>query len=288
MRIAIITPSFANDFALCKDLHRSVLRHAPASAEHHIIVPKADLELFSRLGDSRTCIRCEADFLPASFLRVPFSKYTLDLHRPFPPVRGWILQQLVKLSATAQCEADVAVLIDSDVEFVKPFSVETFMRDGIVRFYREPGGVNARLPRHILWHKVARALLGLPNADPPFTNYISSLIAWNPAIVRRMLAHIERTMRRPWASAVAGQLHFSEWTLYGLYVDHVAGAPANTFVSDDPLCHAYWDPTPLDGNSGRKFVAGVRPSDIAAMISAKSQTTQAVRDTVFGELRRKH
>ena len=28
------------------------------------------------------------------------------------------------------------------------------------------------------------------------------------------------------ADLIGAQLHFSEWTLYGVYVDHVIGAPA--------------------------------------------------------------
>ena len=179
-RMALITPSFAPDFELCVDLHRSVLDNAPDYARHHIIVPREDLELFGRLAGPRTHIHCEADFLPRSFVSVPFSKFTVNLRRPFPPVRGWILQQVVKLAAVAASEDDVVVVVDSDIEFVRPFTAETFVNDGRVRFYRKPGGVDERLPRHVIWHRVARSLLGLPPAEPPYPDYIASLLAWDP------------------------------------------------------------------------------------------------------------
>jgi len=283
MRMAVITPSFRPDFGLCVDLNRSVLTCSPESVHHHIIVPRSDMKLFNQLAGPRTHIRCEAEFLPASFAR--FGKYTINLGRPFPPVRGWILQQVIKLAAVAASDADVAVLVDSDIEFVRPFTVETFVRNGVVRFYRKPREIDERLPRHVIWHRVARALLGLPPREPPYTDYISSLLAWDPAIVRRMLERVTATTGRAWTTSIAGQLHFSEWTLYGVFVDDVIGAPANSSASDDPLCLAYWETVPLNRDGAVDFLHGIRPTDVAAMISAKSRTPLAVRRAAFAEFR---
>ena len=280
-RLAVITPSYQPDFGLCEDLDRSVLENSPESVHHHIIVPRKDLELFARLAGPRTHIRCEADFLPSSFVPVPFSKFTLNLRRPFPPVRNWILQQVLKLAAVATFDDDVVVLADSDIEFIRPFTPETFVRQGTVRFYRKPNAVDERLPRHVIWQRVARTLLGLPSVEPPYADYVSSLLAWDPGIVRRMLSHVSNTTGRPWPTAVAAQLHFSEWTFYGVYVDHLIGAPANAFSSDNSLCHAYWDPVPLDAKRAAKFLGGVQAIDVAAMISAKSRTPLAVRRAAF-------
>ena len=284
MRMAVITPSYAPDFELCARLHQSVLDYSPDSVRHHIIVPRQDLRLFGRLAGSRTHVHCESDLLPRSFVPVPFGKFTINLRRPFPPVRGWILQQVVKLAAAAASKDDVVLLVDSDIEFLRPFATETFVRNGVVRFYRKPNEIDERRPRHMIWHRVARALLGLPPAEPPYTDYISSLLAWDPAIVRRMLARVTATTGRPWTSAIAGQLHFSEWTLYGMFVDEVIGAP-NSFASDDPLCLAYWDEMPLDRDGAVDFLRGVRPTDVAAMISAKSRTPLAVRRAAFADHR---
>jgi hypothetical protein len=288
-RMAVITPSFAPDFELCVALNRSVLDNAPDTVQHHIIVPRSDLKLFGRLAGPRTHIRCEADLLPRTFVPVPFSNITINLGRPFPPVRGWILQQVVKLAVVAASEDDVVLVVDSDVEFVRPFTAEMFVRDGNVRFYRKPNQIDNRLPRHMAWHRVARVLLGLPPVEPPFTDYIpSSLVAWDPIIVRRMLARVTATTRRPWPTAIAGQLHFSEWTLYGVFVDDVSGAPANSFASDAPLCLCYWEPSPLNLDRAADFIRGIRPTDVAAMIQSKSRTPLAVREAAFAALRAAH
>jgi hypothetical protein len=155
----------------------------------------------------------------------------------------------------------------------------------VVRFYRKPDEIDERLPRHVLWHRSARALLGLPPGEPPYPDYVSSLLAWDPAIMRLMLRRVTATTGRPWPTAIAGQLHFSEWTLYGVFVDHVLGAPANSFASDDALCLTYWDETPLNHHSAIDFVSGLRPTAVAAMISAKSGTPLAVRRAAFAGLR---
>jgi hypothetical protein len=281
--MAVITPSFAPDFELCADLNRSMLAHSPASVRHHIIVPASDLKLFGKLAGPRTHIRCENDFLPRSF--VTLGKYKVNLGHPFPPVRGWILQQVIKLAAAAACEEDVALLVDSDIEFLRPFTVDTFVRNGVVRFYRKPDAIDQGLPRHMIWHSVARSLLGLPSAEPPYADYVSSLMPWDPTIVRKLLDRVAATTGRPWTTAVAGQLHFSEWTLYGVFVDEAIGAPTDTFASDDPLCLAYWGTTPLDHNGAVDFLRGVHPTDIAAMISAKSRTPLAVRRAAFAGYR---
>jgi hypothetical protein len=284
-RMALITPSFGPDFERCVDLHSSVMENAPDCAHHYIIVPREDLRLFGQLAGRRTHIHCESDFLPGSFVSIPFSKFTVNLQRPFPPVRGWILQQLVKLAAAAASEEDVVVMVDSDIEFIRPFTAETFVNGGHVRFYRMPGAVDARLPRHMIWHRVARQLLGLPAAEPPYPDYIASLLAWDPKIVRQMLARVTEAAGRPWTTAIAGQLHFSEWTLYGVFVDGLLGAPGKSIVSDDPLCLAHWGTSPLTRETAREFLAGLRSTDVAAMISAKSGTPLEVKRAAFAAQR---
>jgi hypothetical protein len=284
-RMSVITRSFAPDFELCADLNRSVLEHSPASVDHHIVVARSDLKLFGQLAGPRTHIRCEMGLLPRSFVPVPFSNFTVNMGQPFPPVRGWILQQILKLAAAAASEDDVVLVVDSDVEFLRAFNVETFVRNGAVRFLNKPSEIDERLPRHMIWHRIARTLLGLPHADPPYNDYVSCMLALDPAIVRQMLARVTAKTGRPWTTAIARQFHFSEWTLYGVFVDEVIGAPANSFASKDPLCLTYWNETPLNLEAAGDFLSGVRTTDVAAMISAKSRTPLAVRRSAFAHAR---
>jgi hypothetical protein len=100
-----------------------------------------------------------------------------------------------------------------------------------------------------------------------------------------MLAQVAATTDRPPLTAIAGQLDFSECVLHGVFVDEVMGAQANSFVSDDPLCRAYWGPAPLNVDSAAHFIRAVQPTDIAVAISSKSRTPLAVREEIFSALR---
>jgi hypothetical protein len=283
--MVILTKSYTPDFELCADLSRSVRENAPETADHNIIVPRSDLKLFGQLRSPRTHICCEQDFLPRSFIAVPLSNFTLNLSRPFPPVRGWIMQQVIKLAAVAASEHDVVLLADSDVEFARPFTAETFVRDGAVRFFRQPDQIDERLPRHVTWHRVARKLLGLPSAEPPLPDYISPLVAWDPALVRRMLERIATVAGRPWPSAIAGLFHFSECILYGVFVDEVVRGSAAAFASHDPLCLFHWSGVALTHETAAEFLNRMRPTDIAAMISSKSLTPLDVKRAAFAKYR---
>ena len=100
-RLAVITKTYAPDFELCAALNRSILENSPETIHHNIIAPRSDLELFGCLAGPRTSVRCETEFLPRTFARVPFSNIMVNLGRPWPPVRGWIQQQVIKLAAIA-------------------------------------------------------------------------------------------------------------------------------------------------------------------------------------------
>lgn len=45
--LAVLTPSYAPDFDLCRELNRSVLDRTPSDVDHHLIVPRRDRELFA-------------------------------------------------------------------------------------------------------------------------------------------------------------------------------------------------------------------------------------------------
>jgi hypothetical protein len=115
-RMAIIDPSNAPDFELRADLSRSVLRHSPPTVHHHILVPDRDVRLFAQLGGPRIHIHQTSEFFPRAFVPVPAAKLWVNVRRPYPPVRGWITQQIIKLAAAAQIETEVVLLGDSDIE----------------------------------------------------------------------------------------------------------------------------------------------------------------------------
>jgi uncharacterized protein DUF6492 len=281
--MTVITPSYAPDLELCRDLRASLDRCAPG-VEHRIIVPRPDLPDFASLARGCATVEDVREVMPGGFAKLPFPNAWLNVRAPWPPVRGWIAQQIVKLAAVAATTTDIALVVDSDVVFVRPFDASTFAPGGRLPLYRLPGAVTPALPRHLTWHRVARRLLGLPPTDAVvLPDYICWPCAWDPAIVRRMLQRVEAATGRPWPTAIGRELHFSEMILYGVYVDEVLAADS-AWATTDMHCPSHPDEIPLDRAGLDRFLRGVRETDVAVMVSAKSGTALDVRRAAVCEL----
>lgn len=296
MTLAVITPSYRNDWPLFNDLHQSVLLHTDETVKHYVVVPEADVQLFSNVAGPRCVVLPEESLYPRHYLslpavvnrmlhllpRVPPSARiaALNLRRPFRPVRGWVMQQVLKMEACRRVDADVLLLLDSDVLLVRQVTSATLSIKGRARFYRRPAAVDDSLPRHVEWHAVSRRLLGLPPAELPAPDYVSSFTVWDPEVLRAMLNRIEQVTARYWMDAVTMQPSFSEWTLYGVFVDTFVRDMAGA-ATDSSLCHSYWDPFPLTVERADEFVASTSPEDVAILIQSKSLTPLTVRRTAL-------
>ncbi len=283
----VVTPSYAPDFELCKDLHRSVLEHTAPAVVHTIVVPDRDHALFSTLAGPRCVIWRVSDLLPWRFLPIPRANTWLNLRRPLPPVRGWIMQQLVKIAAAARANATTVLLVDSDVILIRPVAADTFRKDDVLKLYRKDAAIDARLPRHVIWHRTAERLLGLPPVNPPLPDYISAFNVWDRETMLALQKRIETVTGLNWMDAIGSHLHFSEFILYGVFVDRVLGYPTNSRGSPSMHVCAYWEPRPLDLAAATAFVNSSGPDDVALMLSAKSRTPLQIRRAAFATLGQK-
>jgi len=282
--LAVITPSYALDLELCSDLNESVLRNTPDPVRHYIITPRRDLKLFSHLRGTRTEVLSVDEVLPWHVLSVPAKNFWLNLRRPWPPVRGWVMQQVIKLQMASQVNADLLLLVDSDVCLVRPVTSDKFRVDGQTLFYRKDKEVDTHLPRHVIWYDVASMLLGVPSAPPPLPDYISPFNVWDRRIVVAMQERVERETGSHWLNAVAGQRHLSEFFLYGVFVDKALASNVGVLETSSMFCCGYWERTPLDVTEGLRFVQDMSPEDVAVMISAKSGTPLEVRRKILASV----
>lgn len=292
--LAVLTPSYRLDFQHFVDLHASVLRHTADDVVHHVVVPNRDVALFAEIGSGRLKVHPVNTYVPRTFLStypvsialrtlprmsIPAAKVeAINLRRPWPPVRGWVLQQIIKLAVTSRIDADVVLIADSDITLIRPVHVDDFLRGESVRFYRKPGGITTEMTRHSAWHIVANRLLGI-DAQPEdaTTDYVSSFQAWDPKIVGKLQNRIRDTATDDWRSAIARELHFSEFILYGVYVDRMGTALERSFTSTETLCRSHWDPIPLDRAGADRFVESIGPDDVAIQIQSASHTPADVR-----------
>jgi len=278
---AIVTPSFRLDADRCALLLESIDRHVAAHVKHYLVIDRRDVPLFKPIVSSRTQILVVEDIVPNWLIRIPgIRRFWLSLRTP--PVKNWILQQLVKLSIPSVVRENVLLYADSDVFFVRSFEPRELERDGKVPLFREVGQ-KGLISFNDKWQAVASGLLGLPVESGCDTNFIGNVITWRRANVLAMCEHIERQFGRRWQRSVVPLNVFSEYILYGLYEGRVLGTGSGHWhdAVTRTLCH--WDPVPFDLAALEAFRAKLRPEHHSVMISAKSRTAvSGIRQVFFG------
>lgn len=276
--MALFTKSYAGDFSLCARLCASIDRHMP-DMRHYLVVDRADAALFAPLATGRRELLCSEDYLPELFQTSILGR-RLWLTPYGPPVRGWIQQQLAKLAVIATLPEQAVVLVDSDVVFVRPLPLEAVLRGGRTRLYRVPG--EGQSPKHKIWHRVAARLLGLQPRDYFGADYINTVIAWRPDVVRALLPHIRRSTRLPWRMALTWRFRFSECLLYGIFADHVPGPHSDLLFADEmSLCHCCWGYDLGSPEDRAAFLRDLEPQHAAVLIQSNLNLAEAERDALF-------
>lgn len=235
--LALVICSYRPDYERCARLCASLDRFSTPQVAQYIIVPDRDRQLFAPLETTNRLLVSTQDVLPAGFYHLPLlRKWWLD--SGLWPVRGWVMQQLTKLCADVVTDRENILFIDSDIEFISPLQHDRFAHGDTLRLHRKP--LEKREGIHLKWHHAAADLLGLP---PRYfgSDYIGALATWKRSNLIRLKEHIEHTMERPWFEAVGRRLTISEYTLYGVFVEHVLGLEDSGHFSDDKdVCHCLW------------------------------------------------
>lgn len=297
--LGLLTPSYRPDVERFRRLHASVLRCAEPTVVHHVVVPSSDVGLFRSIDSPRLRVWAQRDLLPpevrptprlAAVTRsVPFAPNSFNVAatvrgRPWRPVRGWILQQLVKLAA-GTIEEDAVVAVDSDVVMLRPFSDEDFVRDGAVRFYSLPDGITPAMERHTAWCRAAYELLGLSlPATGTFPDHVLGMVALDPRLLAGCLARVEEVTGVSWTEAVTHYRHFSEWTLYGTFVRCFAAARDLTFLTDRSPLHAYLGIGPMSEPEEARFVAAFAPDHLGILVQSNTGTEPAAVDRIVARV----
>lgn len=276
--LAVITPSFRPDALLFHDLHESVLEFTDADTIHYVIVPDSDVDAFASLSSARCRIVTYSQLLPRRYVRLLHRGLWLNATRPWPPVRGWVMQQALKIAAAARTDAQAVLLADSDVVIVRHTGARDLMIGGRLPLYRLRDGVHADMDRHVRWHEAAQRLLGVDtHLDLPLHDYVSPLNVWDPDVVRAMQQRMQDVTGKHWLDAFTAELHISEFILYGVFVDEALHATNRPPTLDPEFCHNYWTGDALDAEAARAFADALPPQAVGMMISAKSRTPMDAR-----------
>jgi Family of unknown function (DUF6492) len=274
-QIALVTPSFSRDFELCRTLNRSVLEFFPDWVKHYIVVDRRDLQLFAAIADRRTVVLDIEEILPGGIRKVPGLNRWLSPGTVLP-ISGWLVQQIAKIASAFALPEPTLLMVDSDVVFVRKVDLGLFTRDGAVRLYTQRGGIAPGM-MHVTWHQNACRLLGLPLENAPMDDYIGNMISWKTDLVTKMCERVERVTGIPWYEAIARARQFSEYLLYGLYVERIADAGRDVWIDENPRCNCHWLLSPLSRDEVPKFMSSFKDDHLALMISSQSGTTLAAR-----------
>lgn len=236
--IAFVTCSYGPDYQRCSRLCDSMDEFVDSDFEHVIIVPKRDMAKFMQLHGGRRRVVSVEETVPGFYIQLPFSnKWWLDAQ--LFPVRGWIMQQITKLSAGFATQADYLVFTDSDLQFIRSFTPESVLKDGTLRLHRIPGVKSDGV--HLKWHLKAGALLGTKQTYAG-ADYVGQLITWRRDVLLQMLKQIEKTTGKRWYHAVGHSLTFSEYITYGVFAEKVLAEQAGHYYEERDLCHCCWTP----------------------------------------------
>jgi hypothetical protein len=235
--LTIVTCSYGPDEQRCRRLCRSIDRLVTDNIEHCIIVPRRDYRLFCDLQNSRRRIVTTESVVPGGFRHLPLAR-KMWLSPDGWPVRGWIMQQITKLSASFAVNTELILFADSDLKFIRFLNDALFYRDELLRLHRVPGALHDRV--HCDWHRGAAQLLGSKSRDFG-SDYVGQLITWRRGNLQALHRHLELIHGKPWYLPIAHSFKFSEYTLYGAYVEHVLGIDhSGHFYCSDDICHCCW------------------------------------------------
>ena len=96
-----------------------------------------------------------------------------------------------------------------------------------------------------------------------------------------MIERMEQVGGTDWRKIVAREQNFSEYTLYGLFVESLGIEAAGHFNAPDSLCHTLWEDEIRTPEDETAFVEGVKPTHIAFLLQSNLPYGEDMRMRIF-------
>ncbi len=274
--VALLTPTYRRDLELCTLLCASVDRHVNSFSRHYLLVPDCDVTLFAPFSGERRVVLPASRFLPA-WLR-PLPSIIQHKRRQFwwslraRPISGWHVQQILKIAAGISLPERRFCILDSDVVFFRDFDLAPFEHPNAIPLLNMVNAVTPDLPRHAAWIETTHQLLGYPAPQLPASDFIGHLLFWDQDTVRGMTSRIEAVTHCGWVEALCRVRNFSEYMLYGYFVQNDMNARARHVPAATTPCLSYWDAPTLGKRELRSLLQRADATDVAFSIASFSGT----------------
>lgn len=264
---ALITPSFRGDFARCALLCKSIDAFVTGSWHHYIAVEEQDYVMFRSFNSARRTVLKIKDILPGWLHHlgiIPFSNQR-SLWFSFRTgwLIGWHIQQLVKIQMALKVQDACLLYCDSDVMFVRPFDVSALQHDYKYRFYRSDVAASRETITNPNYLIRASQVLGLGDDPFPSPTYVDNLVTWYRPAVQAMCAYLEKTTGKSWIAALGRNIVFSEYSIYGLFVDRLSTQKHDVFATGVSLCKTAWRGREWNGDILTEFFDTLSPDHVA-------------------------
>lgn len=296
MSFAFITPSFHGDYDLCVEMCRSMDRHASEPFEHVLAVPTRDLKRFAHLHSGPRTVIAQEAVLPRWLINVPAPAVvaipgigrkrlrSLWLTPRLRPVRGWLLQQVVKLSAERLTDAQNIIFVDSDAVFVRRFGRDAFMRQGALILHHEPSCIDLAQAEFQAWQDTACDLIGLERFAFNGDSYITALACWRREVLSALRERIEATTGRDMQTELLRRSDLSEYVLYGIFATRILGEASGQRPASRSLCHEDWAYNVEEQAGMDAFINGFEPHQIAVLMQSTNEWSLEKRRAVLGSI----
>lgn len=274
--VALLTPTYGRDLEICTLLCESVDRHVTSFSKHYLLVPDCDLPLFAPLASDRRVIIPASAFLPG-WLR-PLPRVIQRKRRQFwwslraKPVSGWHVQQILKIAATIALPHERFCILDSDIVFFRNFDLSRFEYPNAIPLLTMASAVTADQPQHARWLQTSHQLLGLKTPAFPALDFIGHIIFWNQQTTRDLAARIEASTGLGWIEALCRTREFSEYMLYGYFVQNDMASAAIHATAPTTPCVSYWDDPALSKRELKQLLRSANAHDVAFSVTSFSGT----------------
>lgn len=143
---------------------------------------------------------------------LPFSMRDIDYFPKNTDRRGWLFQQLLKLSADHICESENILILDADTLFMRPQSF--FHKDQVI--------FNCSEERHIPYRVMYQKLI--QEEATGFYSFVAHSMLFQKKKLQELKAYIEKLHGKAWYEAILDLINkndlsgFSEYETYGQFV----------------------------------------------------------------------